>query len=319
MLFNAWLTPALWLCAKVKGPETLSEKHPLATNACKQFSHCLTALIASWIAFYGMVFLWQMKQAYSLEPGINFATNIQQAYMLDPGIGFVKSLQPYTLEPWIDFLNNMQAVFLFALYWTLAEITIPDPDSKTPASKKAESVPLALILNYSLWAVLVFQLVDLWVSRSGWSSSRFWVQLASGLAVGACMALVVGCLESEYLKAPGTRISTAFLYGYTVLQLAYVGFNYSPSREIINLSLNKFLPVESYLEGFATITSLPLKILFIVFCYWALKEGRLIFYMEKTRKLIETAPEEWKQFCSAQKPLTEGSPEREGPLTLFVL
>jgi hypothetical protein len=260
------LAPALWLFMKVRGPDALSEKHPLATAACRQFTVCFTMLIGTWIAFYGLVFLWEIKRVYGLEP-------------------------------WIDFLNNMQAVFLFACYWTLAEITIPDSGSGRLEVRESQSISLALILNYSLWAVLVFQLVDLWVSRSGWTSCRFWVQLASGLAVGVSMALVVGCLESEYLKAPGTRASTACLYGYTVLQLAYIGF--SPPAELNkSLSLVQYLPVEKYLEGFATITSLPLKILFIGLCYWALKEGRLIFYMEKTRRLIRNAPAEWNEFCS---------------------
>ncbi len=51
------LLPALWQCAKVEPPESLRRNHALATKACNQFGKCLTALIATWIVFYFLIFL----------------------------------------------------------------------------------------------------------------------------------------------------------------------------------------------------------------------------------------------------------------------
>jgi len=246
------LLPPLWQCARIAPPESLRAGHPVAIEACRQFAKCLTALIATWILFYFLIFLSQVNVMHGQEP-------------------------------WVDFLNNLQATFLFACYWTLTAITVSEKDEHG-------SISLSLVLNFSLWFVLVFHLADLFLSRSGSTSTRFWFQLLSGLAVGVCMGLLVGCLESEYLNAAGTRILTACLYSYAVLQLAYLGFNppvgSSPS------------PVERFLEEFATITSLPLKLLLIAFCYWAVQDGRLAFYMERTRALIRDVPDQWKHFSS---------------------
>lgn len=193
---------------------------------------------------------------------------------------------PQAQDAWIDFLNNLQAVFLLACYWTLTTITIPDLGVSNTEEKARESTSLPLLLSYAMWAILVFQLADLFVSHSLSLSARFWFQLLSGMAVGVTMALLVGCLESEFLSVPGARVFTACLYGYAVLQLAYLGFN-SPSGAS---------PIQEFLQRFATITSLPLKLLLIGFCYWAVQDGRLAFYMEKTRALIKDVPKQWEDF-----------------------
>jgi hypothetical protein len=259
------LLPALWQCFRISPPETLGSVHEVAVRACGQFAKCLTGLIAVWIAFYFLIFLSQITKI--------------------PGI-----------VPWIDLLNNLQAVFLFACYWTLTAITIRGPDEP----KVTESMSLPLILNYSLWFVLVFHLADLSLSKRddpSYGSNRFWIQFLSGLAVGACMALLVGCLESEFLSARWTRLSTACLYCYAVLQLAYLGYNSSTvSAPLVPPTAPAPPAIGHLMQEFATITSLPLKLLFVGFCYWALQSGRLAFYMEKTRNLIKNVPREWEEF-----------------------
>jgi hypothetical protein len=273
------LLPALWQCAKIEPPEGLRTSHSVAAKACDQFGKCLTALIATWIVFYFFVFLWQVDRIDGMEV-------------------------------WNDFLNNMQAVFLFACYWTLTAITIPEPGSDHGRdAKRGDSISLSLVLNFSLWTVLVFLLADKFL-RSKFESSRFWVQLASGLAVGICIALLVGCLESEYFSAPWTRLVTACLYSYAVLQLAYIGFN-SPPSDAKDVPASRFLAEHTFLEEFATITSLPLKLLLIGFCFWALKEGRLAFYLEKTRTLIRNVPSEWDEFRDSLGE-NQGSGQKDG-------
>lgn len=261
------LLPAFWQCFMLKPPEALYAKHPIAAKACEQFGKCLAALIAVWIGFYALVFLWEVHPINGIEP-------------------------------WTDLLNNMQAVFLFMCYWTLTAITIPEPGSAAGTRRPSQSMSLALVFNFSLWLVMAFLVADISLSFrastavQAWEpgSSRFWIQLVSGLAVGIGVALLAGCLESEYLSAPWTRSVTACLYGYAVLQLAYIGFNSHPAKADARPLL------EPFLEQFATITSLPLKLLLIGFCFWAIKEGRLAFYMEKTRSLIRNVPAEWDEF-----------------------
>jgi hypothetical protein len=251
--------PFLW-CLRVASPKSLRSDHAIAISACRQFAKCLTALIAVWIVFYFLIFVSQVKSVLGLDP-------------------------------WIDLFNNLQAVFLFACYWTLTAITIDGPEGNRRDGAKSVSLPL--LLSFSLWFVIVFQIADVALSHNGGTPARFWLQLVSGIVVGVCMALLVGCLESEYLNhsnLPSTRVLTAFLYCYAVLQLAYLGFNLPPGAHLS--------PAEQFLQVFATILSLPLKILLFGFCYSAIEDGRMVFYMEGTRKLINGAPKEWDEFWS---------------------
>ena len=229
------LLPPLWWCFRVVPPQWPGDR--VATRACLQFARSLAALIAVWIIFYLLNFL-----------DLNRWTG---------GRG--------SLEPWIDFFNNMQAVLLFACYWTLTAITVADSGSGQQKVVKALGLPL--VFSYSLWVVLVFHLADL---AAHTANSRFWFQLLSGLSVGICMALMVGCLESEYLDSP--RALTAFLYSYSVLQLAYVGFN-APAEGPLQNQISKALSAQRTLQLFSTLTSLPLKFLFIGLCYWHLQSG----------------------------------------------
>jgi len=109
-------------------------------------------------------------------------------------------------------------------------------------------------------------------------------QLLSGLWVGVSLALLIGCLEGQYLGQP--RKVTLFLYLYAALQLAYVGFNQGVDSST------------HFLQEFATVTSLPLKMLFIGFWYWVLQNGLLAFYMKKTRQDIDVVPGEWSVFSN---------------------
>lgn len=248
-------------------------------TACIQFARCLTALIGAWIVFYLL----------------NFLT----------ANGWV-----HGLEAWIDLINNMQAGLLFACYWILTAITVPsaaasttNPD--TASSSKPylrDSITLPNLFSYLLGIVVLFQIADIAVHTPG---ARFLFQLLSGMAVGICMALMVGCLESEYLNTP--RICTACLYGYSVLQLAYIGFNSPDVTTLMKDIPPATIPVlkavaqltepQRMLQLISTALSLPLKLLFIGICYWHIQSGRLAFYMEEARALInDEASEHWKMF-----------------------
>jgi hypothetical protein len=52
----------------------------------------------------------------------------------------------------------------------------------------------------------------------------------------------------------------------------------------------------TFLQVFTTVTSLPLKLLFIGYWYWVLQNGLLAFYMKKTRQDIDLVPGEWADF-----------------------
>ena len=230
----------------------------VARTACIQFARCIAALIGSWIVFY------LLNAIYAFQPSD-------------------------VLLPWIDFANNMQGLFLFACYWTLTAITVSDRDAR-------DTVGLPHIFAYSLWTVGLILAADIVANRN--PNSRFWFQLLSGMSVGICMALVIGCLENEYLES--IRISTAVLYGYAVLQLAYVGFNVGSPTGSQAPDLIPPDPLQK-LQWVATVTSLPLKVIFILLCYGHLKSGRLAFYMEKTRGLIMSVSDEWKTFALESK------------------
>lgn len=225
----------------------------VARKACIQFARSLAALVASWIVFYLLLAI------YTFHPSD-------------------------LLNPWVDLANNMQGLFLFVCYWTLTAITVSDQDARN-------AVGLPHIFSYSLWIVGLIFAAD--VAANSHPGSRFWFQFLSGMSVGICMALVVGCLESEYLES--MRVSTAVLYAYAVLQLAYIGFDIRPAPTS-QAQVPMPEPLLQWLQSVATITSLPLKLVFILLCFGHLKSGRLAFYMEKVRLLITNVSDEWKVF-----------------------
>lgn len=201
-----------------------------------------------------------------------------------------KGRSPSARDPWIDFFNNFQGVFLFASYWVLTSKTIPNTknDSQEP---KAQSLPLWAVYLFLLWAAFIFLVADIHFSAIPASEDfRSVFQLFSGLWVGVALALLVGCLERQYFGQP--RWVAFPLYFYAALQVSYVGFFSSKSS----------------LEIFATITSLPLKLLFIGFWAWVLENGLLAFYMQRARKDFDEVPKQWTDFRAPETAKAAGQP-----------
>lgn len=190
-------------------------------------------------------------------------------------------------DPSIDAFNNAQGVFLFLCYWILTTITIPGRDERKPSPLPWGRLALGLAIFFTLDVV--------WPSGD---RTRMVFRLLSGLWVGVSLGMLVGCLESEFLNAeknrylPTRRIIIWLLYLYSVLQVAYVGFGPEAKPELV------------FVHSFASVLSLPLKLLFIAFCYWLLREGRLDFYMLKTRDAIRSADSEWERFKGDRLPGT---------------
>jgi hypothetical protein len=258
------LLPLLVACAVIKLPDWVMEKYSLAIDACNQFRDALTFLISTWVVFYFLLFLQQINII-----GIRW-------------------------DPWIDLLNNLQGVFLFVAYWILTAKTLVSKESREKQGPNGYTRPLWSIYSVLLWVVLLFLIADLSASpkAEGTFPIRMLFQLLSGLWVGVSLALLIGCLEGQYLGQP--RKVTLFLYLYAALQLAYVGFNQahglSPAASVDSSTY--------FLQEFATVTSLPLKLLFIGFWYWVLQNGLLAFYMKKTREDIDVVPGEWSVFSN---------------------
>lgn len=191
----------------------------------------------------------------------------------------------------IDCLNNIQGVLLFLCYWSLTTITVDE----TEVPKK-RSFPYALLCV----AIALFFIADM--ASPGDQTTRMIFRLLSGLWVGVSMGLLVGCLESEYLHVisgrypTSRRVAIGSLYLYAVLQVAFVGFGFQYGASL--------RPDLMLVENFASILSLPLKLLFISLCYWLLREGRLEFYMQKTRKTIQTADADWAEFQGESREAT---------------
>jgi hypothetical protein len=254
------LAPLPIACALVMLPNWLvgRKEDEISVRSCNQFRKTLVLLVSTWCVFYFLVFLHQ--------------------------IGWLQAKS----EPWIDFLNNLQGVFLFASYWILTAKTIPGKDREA-ASSLESPVPLWAVYLFLLWGVVVFLGADAYLSpaftyapNSDASRIRTIFQLLSGLWVGVTLALLAGCLEGQYLGQP--RWVASSLYLYAALQVAYVGFFSQSSSN------------SSFLEQFSTLTSLPLKLIFIGFWCWVYEIGLLAFYMRKTREGIEGGPGEWEHY-----------------------
>jgi hypothetical protein len=239
------------------------DKREIALVASDQFQTFWIWLISMWLFFYLSLLLRESAH--------------------DPNI----------IQIWdaaIDLLNNAQGIFLFLCYWVLTTITVREkPRATSRVVVRSRAFPYALLI---VWLLLFF-VADLAAGPS--AERRMVFRLLSGLWVGVSMGLLVGCLESEYLNVvharyPNSRrLVISLLYLYAVLQVAYVGYGFATgSREL------------TLMGNFASILSLPLKLLFIGLCYWLLREGRLEFYMQITRKAIQTADNEWHEFKEAR-------------------
>jgi len=244
------LLPLPVVCAMVEPPQWLKPDYRLAIEGCNQFRRSLALLVSAWLVFYLGVFLRQIKVIQAHE------------------------------EPWIDLLNNLQGVFLFVCYWILTAKTLTSKGTQP----EQESRPLWSVYSVLLWSVLVFLIADL-----SFPTYRILFQLLSGLWVGVSLALLIGCLEGQYLGQP--RTVTFFLYLYAALQLAYAGF----------------FQTQNQIQDFATVTSLPLKLLFIGLWCWLLQNGLLAFYMKKTRQDIDDVRHEWEEFQGVQPGLDQTS------------
>jgi hypothetical protein len=249
-------------CAMLKLPRWILDQrnqNEAAIESCTQFRRALVGLTSSWALFYLLIFLW----TYSDQSG---------------------------LKPLIDALNNLQGAFLFACYWILTTRTADADRNQTQAASQkkhplwgAGPLPLWGLCLFLLWGVFIFLVLD-----ASSVLERPWIQLLSGLWVGAALALVVGCMESPYLAQ---RIITIPLYFYAALQVAYVEFfQCHPSSQMCS---------SSQLQTFATLSSLPLKLLFIGLWAWAFDNGLLAFYMRSTRTDLDQATESWKEFSQA--------------------
>lgn len=252
----------VWPCsrvtAKVGSQEGVGKR--LALAASKQFRTYWSWLVVMWMIFYLALFL-------------------------RPLIG---NGSP-TLDAVIDLLNNLQGVFLFLCYWVLTAITVSEGQGRARGS-----VPfVSLLVGVSLFFFADIAFTATHIALPPDAQVRMIFRLLSGLWVGVCMGLLTGCLESEYLQVVGDRIPISrrviisSLYLYAVLQVAYVGFLLGPHQD----------PGLGLVGHFASILSLPLKLLFIGLCYWLLQEGRLEFYMKKTRYAIENTDKEWRKFA----------------------
>ncbi|MGC2697166.1 MAG: hypothetical protein WA738_15380 [Candidatus Angelobacter sp.] len=77
------------------------------------------------------------------------------------------------------------------------------------------------------------------------------------------------------------RTTLALLYVYAVLQLSY--------EEFVG-------PSHKYIQQVATTLALPLKLLLFGLVYSFLKNGRLLYYMERARMLYDHSPKDWQEF-----------------------
>ena len=92
-------------------------------------------------------------------------------------------------------------------------------------------------------------------------------------------------IQASIILSTPPRYLTFLLYIYAVIQLAYAGFENTEG----SLTLD-------WLQWFAAVSSLPLKLLLIAFWYWIYQNGLLAFYMRNTRIDLDTVQQQWKKF-----------------------
>jgi hypothetical protein len=179
----------------------------------------------------------------------------------------------------LDAVNALEAVFFLFAYAEMTTITVSKAGIRTHA---ARVWAVCIIASYMLFLAVVF-----------WSGNP-WMSVASGLAVGVAMALLVGRFESHLIRAP--FLLTASLFLYAVIQVLYPLFPSSDLMEhFCHGSTWELCPQLPTFQNIVTFVSLFLKCLMFLAVDWMYFGGRLLFYMYRARGILHDDTE-WAEF-----------------------
>jgi hypothetical protein len=225
-------------------PRVDENKEPDETEAARCFARQWYAFQASWVLLYGLFFL-----------GATFPAG--------PPLGFPPAPPGRRAPVWelaTHFASNLNTYFLVMCF-----LILHDPPTissrRRPLAARVWALGLALVAALTAAEACCHFLdgehSNVWIDRINW---------VAGFAGGVALALLVGRLESDFIKPPIWLI--AALYFYSVIQGAHGTFRTTVRMERLLLSL-----------------ALPLKCLLLMLVAWFLESDRLLSYMRAVRGL----------------------------------
>ena len=180
--------------------------------------------------------------------------------------------------------NNFNTLCIWLCFAILDEpITTEDrsQNRKGIIVKEGRKWPAGFIATIVL--MLIWFIAELWfTSFTSKSQIHFGSRVISGIAGGGAMALFVGRFTSKFLKSPTWLVFTLFLY--TVIQALFIFFGEESS------------PEKAVSAAVVINAALVLKCLLILYIFWLLQSGRLLFYLVRVRRATTQVDSEWQNF-----------------------
>lgn len=180
----------------------------------------------------------------------------------------------------LNFLNNMQTGLFLVAYLVLSIETVKQHEDRFDSTLYWMPVLIAVAVASGLELVLRLSGADVYLVSVG-------AKLFAGFSGAVCMALLIGRVESRFFGLHGGVI--AILYFYAALQILAIAFDLPRGAHVP--------PLLTATEPFVIAIALPLKVLLFLVVYWALHSGRMLFYVEKFRHVMETSEKEWRTFA----------------------
>lgn len=253
--------------------DTANDKKPgtderKANIALMQFKSAWIFLWTSWFLLYLTLFI---KYFCLSKPGTSFLKSF-----IIPNEKFANL--DANLQIFLNLFNNSSAAIFMICYFIFATITVPDnksseyPQKQTSMDNNSGKFPLKLAIGLSVIIVILFGIID-YLSNIGITK---WV---SSILAGIAMAFFLGRLNNKFIN-PSTSIIVC-LYAYMAIQTLFPFWQDSSESFIILLSAN---------------LAFIFKIVLYLFMLWLFRSGRLLFYLKKERKLIQSVNKDWDRF-----------------------
>ncbi|MCB9592788.1 MAG: hypothetical protein H6719_08650 [Sandaracinaceae bacterium] len=261
MLFAAGVALFTWRRA-ARTPRGRDNRSRTARKTQSRFRHRWIYLWWSWVIFYGF-----------LAAKIVVAEQVAE-----------ESQSTVTwLFPWMaGWANSLQTLLFLALWYELQEPTVNLEDQQSDRDFPWARASLIFVS---------FHLLELWVcagqgevDATGLLSPWNAFQLVNGVACACALALVVGRLDSKFLGAP-THLITV-IYIYVAIQPLYFLLD-EDGRGKSTLLVIQCLTAILALFG---------KLALALYLYWAMRHGRLLYYMREVRSLHEHVGRDWLAF-----------------------
>jgi len=237
--------------------------YPRASAAAEQFNDWWRVLWLAWFAEYILLTCWEIYGRLVHVGGVL-------------AVGGWLGIAVHTT---LNISNNLPTLALLMCYYVLT--------TRTVRVTRAGVVKLPLPWHIGAIVVLLLAALEV-VTRTNLlmqprvlsalpaqtAEAYRWV---SGIAAGLATALLVGRLDSHFIRL--SPLVIPLLYSYAVVQTAWAAFPTSPDAMIVILNM-----------------AFVFKLLLFFVMYWLSRSGVLLYYLDRLANVYEYTPVERQRF-----------------------